>query len=73
MEEEWKNFKCAVIESAEEICGMHVIGKRAKKGSELWKDEMKDAVEKKKRAYEVWLKCKTAVKICVVQGRENRQ
>ena len=62
VEEEWKNFKCAVIESAEEICGMRVIGKRAKKGSEWWNDEMKDAVEKKKRAFEVWLKCKTAEK-----------
>ena len=66
-----RTFKCAVIESAEEICGMRVIGKRAKKGSEWWNDEMKDAVEKKKRAFEVWLKCKNGRKICVVQGREK--
>ena len=32
---------------------MRVIGKRAKKGSEWWNDEMKDAVEMKKRAFEV--------------------
>ena len=62
VEEEWKNFKGAVIESAEEICGMRIIGKRAKKGSEWWNDEVKDAVERKKRAYEVWLKCKTEEK-----------
>ena len=51
-----------MIESAEEICGMRVVGKRTKKGSEWWNNEMKDAVEKKKRAFEVWLKCKTAEK-----------
>ena len=48
MEEEWKSFKCAVIESTEEICGMRVRGKKAKKGNEWSNDEMKDAVEKKK-------------------------
>jgi len=62
VEEEWKNFKSAVLESAREVCGMRVVGRKARKGSEWWNDVVKEAVEKKKRAYEVWLNCKTAEK-----------
>ena len=62
VEEEWMNFKCAVLETAKEVCGMRRVGRKIRKGSEWWNEVVKDAVERKKRAYEVWLKCKTAEK-----------
>ena len=62
VEEEWMNFKSAVLESAKEVCGMRRVGRKTRKGSEWWNDVVKNAVDKKRRAYEAWLKCKTAEK-----------
>ena len=61
VEEEWKQFREAVNESAIEVCGMRRIGGKRNIGREWWNDEVSVVVAEKKRAFEVWLQTKDAV------------
>jgi len=60
VEEEWSKFKNGVVESAREICGVRKVGGKRRKGSEWWNDVVREAVGRKRRAYEGWLNCKNA-------------
>ena len=55
VEEEWQLFKSAVVECAEEVCGMRRVGGGVRKGSEWWCEDVRKAVAEKRQAYEVWL------------------
>ncbi|KAK7907805.1 hypothetical protein WMY93_016417 [Mugilogobius chulae] len=54
VEEEWQQFKSAVVGCAEEVCGMRRVGGGVRKGSEWWCEDVRLAVTEKRRAYEVW-------------------
>lgn len=59
VEVEWMKFKNALVESARDVCGVRKVGGRARKGSEWWNDTVKEAVQRKRRVFGEWLKCKT--------------
>ena len=62
VEEEWQTFKEAVREAAVNVCGMkRLSGRGIRKRSEWWNDEVRSAVEKKKREFERWLQVGTGV------------
>ena len=61
VEEEWSKFKKSVVKCAEKVCGMRKVGGGVRKGSEWWCEEVKVAVEEKKRAHGVWLQKKSEV------------
>ena len=56
VEREWELFKGAILRSAKETCGMRKVGRRRRRGSEWWNDEMNQVVAEKRRAFESWLK-----------------
>ena len=62
VEVEWSDFKNAVCKSAEEVCGWRRVGGKKRNGSEWWNEEVKRAVEYKKRLFEEWLQGKDRVK-----------
>ena len=55
LEEEWKQMKESLVESASEVCGKRVVGGGIRKGSEWWNEGVKSKVDEKKKAYEEWL------------------
>jgi len=55
VETEWKWFKDAVLRNAREVCGMRKVGGGTMKGSEWWNDEIRELVNEKRNAFEVWL------------------
>ena len=59
VEEEWGKFRTAVVGNAEKVCGMRRVGGGVKRGSEWWCQEVKEAIERKKKAFDVWLQRKT--------------
>ncbi|WP_435362528.1 hypothetical protein, partial [Klebsiella pneumoniae] len=61
VEEEWQLFKSAVVGCAKEVCGMRRVGAGIRKGSEWWCEEVRIAVDDKRRAFEVWLQQKDEV------------
>uniref|UniRef100_A0A8C8DHP6 ribonuclease H n=1 Tax=Oryzias sinensis TaxID=183150 RepID=A0A8C8DHP6_9TELE len=58
VEEEWQQFKSAVVGSAEKVCGVRHVGGGLRKGSEWWCEDVRLAVAEKRCAYEVWLQRK---------------
>ena len=58
VEEEWQRFRSTVVGCAEEVCGMRRVGGGIRKGSEWWCDEVRIAVEEKKKAHGIWLQRK---------------
>ncbi|KAK7945076.1 hypothetical protein WMY93_000804 [Mugilogobius chulae] len=52
VEEEWQQFKSAVVGCAKEVCGMRRVGGGVRKGSEWWCEDVRLAVTEKRRAYE---------------------
>ena len=59
VEEEWECFKERVTECAKMVCETRRMGGNRRKGSEWWDDEVKKAVEEKKRAFKDWLQSRT--------------
>ena len=55
VEEEWQLFRDTLSRTASEVCGKKRVGGYVRKGSEWWDDEVKSAVEGKRRAFEEWL------------------
>jgi hypothetical protein len=74
IEQVWKEVKEAVIGSAKEVCGCVKIGGRNDK-SELWNEEVKQAVESKREAWLNVLKAKDEIskESCMEVYREERR
>ena len=61
VEGEWTAFRDGVLRSASDVCGRRRVGGYMRKGSEWWNDEVRKVVGEKRKAFEEWLRCKTAV------------
>ena len=56
-EEEWKLFKCSIMECAARVCGYKNIGTKSKR-SAWWDDEVKELVKEKRKLFEEYTKSK---------------
>jgi len=56
VEEAWHSLKSAVLESAEEVCGRSKGGKRERKETWWWNEEVQLALKEKKEAFKKWQK-----------------
>ena len=52
VEEEWKDFRDAVLECATEVCGCRRVGQGIRKGGEWWNDKVRIAVVQKRKVFE---------------------
>merc|ERR1711872_852032 len=57
VEEEWKLFKCSIMECAARVCGYKSIGAKSKR-SAWWDDEIKELVKEKRKLFEQYTKSK---------------
>ena len=57
VEEEWKLFKCSIMECAARVCGYKSIGTKSKR-SAWWDDEIKELVKEKRKLFEEYTKSK---------------
>ena len=60
-EEEWKEFRNSMQECAKSVCGVRRVGGSGR-GTEWWNEDVQGLVERKKRAYGVWLQVRTEEK-----------
>ena len=62
MEKKWeKKFRNIVMECTYDVRGMRRVGRRRRKGSEWWNEEMGRAVARKRRAFEEWLQRRDSI------------
>ena len=72
VEEEWRKFKEGVLGCAQEVCGVRRVGGARRKGSEWWNEEIREAVQVKKLAYEKWLQRSDEVTYDCYRRERNR-
>ena len=56
VEAEWGRFSETLVRCAVEVCGKRKVGRGVRKGSEWWNENVREAVNAKKRAFEDWLR-----------------
>ena len=59
IEEHWGKFKHCLQEIQEKIVGIATLGNRKKKKTGWWTEDVKAEVDKKKKLFRTWLKCRT--------------
>ena len=52
VEEEWKDFRYAVLECATEVCGCRRVGQGIRQRGERWNDKVMFAVVQKRKVFE---------------------
>jgi exonuclease III len=57
-EENWQQFKAAILTAAKKVCGVSKGNCRERKAW-IWTNEVKQAVKEKKQLFQTWYKCKT--------------
>ena len=56
VEEAWNTFKTVLLDTMKEVCGTKKVGGRNKKATAWWNEEVKDAINEKKRLFKIWVK-----------------
>ena len=61
MAKEWEKLRDMVMECTNDVCGMRRVGGQRRKGSEWWNEEVRRAVDEKRKAFEEWLQKRGSV------------
>ena len=59
VETSWENVKNALYDAQEEVLGTKTVGRRGKKKTAWWTDELREATQAKQKAFRMWLKVRT--------------